>query len=592
MLRLIGSVIGLAFLMVACGGGGAVGSGTGGVGTGGQLSAPQNLQYGAGIGEVGLPYGPFPPTVSGTVTGYSVSPALPAGLTLDPTSGAISGTPLAASPATTYTFTASNEAGAATTALNLVVLVPPTLTYASPVTARVGAALTPLVPTLSGNIDTLSIQPALPDGLTFDPATGIVSGTPTRERVTVTYTITASNAGASTTADLALAVDPPPAGTAVTGVFRGETVMGLGYVSGTHSGLTDKSGAFTYEEGQGIAFSVGAVSIGAVRTAKNLVTPVDLVAQGTGTSNHVLNVVRFLMMLDQDGNPNNGIQMSAAVTAAAASWAPVDFDTTDLATTLGPIIQQASAADGVSHVLPDAATALAHLRAGFYCTHSGNYHGTFGAGHLAGFGRGDFTASVFPDGSMHSVAYASDTLPGFDVQTNDAVSPLLDGTFTQSAVSPSVDLQGSFADATYLSGTFVSPFTALGNFQAVADATVAATYKFTGTYTETFTDSTTGGPYSAPVFFGMDESNQVSALAVGDLYGGIALGALAGTVSGNTFTGTASYSYPGNGRPHTFHSPVSGTYSNTASGVIFVGQFSTNDNQEVITFTTVGCRAN
>jgi len=480
MLRTIGSATTLVLLLAACGGGGAVGDGTGGVGAGGQLSAPQNLQYGARIGEVGLPFGPFPPSVSGTVTGYSVSPALPAGLTLDPTSGAISGTPLAASPATTYTFTASNEAGAATTALNLVVLVPPTLTYASPVTGMVGAALTPLVPTLTGDITTLSIQPALPDGLTFDSATGIVSGTPTRERITATYTITASNAGASTTADLVLAVGPPPAGTAVTGVFRGETVIGLGYVSGSHSGLTNNSGAFTYEEGQGITFSVGAVSIGAVPMAKTLVTPVDLVAQGTGTSNRVLNVVRFLMMLDQDGNSNNGIQISAAVTAAAASWAPVDFDTAELPTTLGPIIQQASAADSVSHVLPDMATAKAHLSSAVYCMRSGSYYGTFGAGHLAGFGHGNFTASVFPDGSMHSVAYASDALPGFDVQTNDALSPLLDGTFEQSAVSPSVDLQGSFADATYLSGGFVSPFTALGNFQAVADASVAASYKLSG----------------------------------------------------------------------------------------------------------------
>ena len=162
------------------------------------------------------------------------------------------------------------------------------------------------------------------------------------------------------------------------------------------------------------------------------------------------------MMLDQDGNPNNGIQISAAVTAAAASWAPVDFDTADLPTTLAPLIQQASAADGVSHVLPDAATAQAHLRTGFYCMRSGNYYGTFGEAHLAGFGRGDFAASVFPDGSMHSVASASDTLPGFDVQTSDAVSPLLDGTFAQSADSPSVSLQGSFADPTYLSGTYVS----------------------------------------------------------------------------------------------------------------------------------------
>ena len=556
MLRTCGLVIAVAVLMVACGGGDSV-SGTPTVE---QVFRPHDLQYALGVGEVGFPFGPSPPSVSGTVTGYSVSPALPAGLTLDPTSGVISGTPLVGSPATTYVITASNAGGTATVAVTLLVLVPPTLTYTSPVTATMGVALPPLVPTLSGDADTLSIKPALPDGLTFDPATGIVSGTPSRERVAVTYTITASNSGgAYTTADLVLAVGPPPAGTAVTGVFRSDTVIGLGYVSGTHRGLTDKSGAFTYEVGQGITFSVGAVSIGAVPTAKALVTPVDLVAQGTGPSNHALNVVRFLLMLDQDGNPNNGIQISAAVTAAAASWAPVDFDTMDLPTTLGPIIHQASAADGVSHVLPDTATAQAHLRSAFYCMRSGSYYGTFGAGHLAGFGRGDFTASVFPDGSMHSVAYASDTLPGFDVQTNDAVSPLLDGTFAQSAVSPSVDLQGSFADATYLSGTFVTPFTALGNFQAVGNASVTATYKFTG---------------SGPVNFGMDDSNQVS---------GRAGGFLTGTVSGNTFTGTVAF-------PHEGHYPVSGTYSNTASGITLDGQY--NRASSVVTFSTVGCRAN
>jgi hypothetical protein len=579
MLRTGGLVIAVAWLMGACGGGGG-GGGGGGTTAVVAMSAPHDLQYGVGTGEVGSPYGPYPPSVSGTVTAYSVSPALPAGLTLDPTSGVISGTPLTASSGTTYTVTASNGAGAATAALTLVVLVPPTaLTYTSPVTATMGAALTPLVPTLSGDADRFAIKPVLPDGLTFDPATGIVSGTPSRERVAVTYTITASNSGgAYTTADLVLAVGPPPAGTAVTGVFRSDTVIGLGYVSGTHSGLTDKSGAFTYEVGRGITFSVGAVRIGAVPTAKALVTPVDLVAHGTGTSTHVLNVVRFLMMLDQDGNANNGIQISAAVTAAAASWTPVDFDTTDLPTTLGSFIQQASAADGVSHVLPDAATAQAHLRTGFYCTRSGNYYGTFGDRRLAGFGRGDFTASVFSDGSMHSLAYATDTLAGFDVQTNDAVSPLLDGTFAQSAVSPTVGVQGSFSDASVLTGTYRAALA--GSFQAIADASVAATYKFTGSYTATLNDPTKGGPYSGPVNFGMDDSNQVS---------GSALGALAGTVSGNTFTGTVSIR-PDPYSHHFAHFPATGIYSNTASGVTFDGQFSTNDS--VVTFSTVGCRAN
>ena len=369
MLRTIGLLTSSVFLMVACGGGG-----------GGAVPAPSGLQYAVGTGEVGSPYGPYPPSVTGTVTGYSVSPDLPAGLTLDPTTGVISGTPLAASSGTTYTVTASNRGGAATAVLTLEILVPPTaLTYTSPVTGMVGATLKQVVPALSGHADAFTVYPPLPPGLVLEPATGIVSGTPTSARLPLTYTVVASNmGGALTKSQFVLTVDPPPAGTAVTGVFRSDTVIGLGYVSGGHSGLTDKGGAFTYEEGQGITFSVGGLSIGGVPTAKTLVTPMDLVSQGTSTSNRVLNVVRFLMMLDQDGNINNGIQISAAVTAAAASWAPVDFDTTDLATTLGPIVQQASAADGVSHVLPDAAAAQAHLLTGSSCTHSGNYYGTYG----------------------------------------------------------------------------------------------------------------------------------------------------------------------------------------------------------------------
>ena len=488
-MRTCGLVFAVPLLVVACGGGG------GGTTAAVEMSAPHDLQYGVGTGEVGSPYGPYPPSVGGTVTGYSVTPALPAGLTLD-------------------------------------------------------------------------------------PATGVVSGTPTSARLPLTYTVVASNVnGAYTKSQFLLTVDPPPTGSAVTGVFRSDTVIGLGYVSGTHSGLTDKSGAFTYEEGQGIAFSVGQVAIGAVPTAKTLLTPVDLVAQGTGASNRALNVVRFLMMLDQDLNVNNGIQISAPVTAAAASWAPVDFDTTDLPTTLGPLIQQASAADGVSHVLPDAATAQAHLRTGFYCTHSGDYYGTFGGAHSTPGPRGDFIAHVFPDGSMHSLAYATDTLAGFDVQTNDAVSPLLDGTFAQSATTPSVGLQGSFADATYLSATYLADVA--GNFQAVGDASVTATYKFTGSYTETSNDETESSTSSGPVNLGMDDSNQVS---------GSAVGRLAGTVSGNTFTGTVSIIRFQYYARHRFTFPVSGTYSNTASGLTLDGQFSTTDS--VVTFSTVGCRAN
>ena len=530
MLRLIGLVTCLAFVLVACGGGsgGAVGGGTGGDNTGGgntggcneTTTAPCGLGYeGNTVADVGMAFGPLQPTYFGSVSAFSVNPALPAGLSFDTTTGVISGTPLAAESGTTYTITASNDAGSASTALNLVVLVPPTaLTYAAPVTGTVGTGLAPVVPSFSGDADTFTISPDLPAGLMLDSTNGILSGTPTSARPPLVYTVSAANGGgASTSYEMMLTVDPPAAGTAMTGVLRSDTVFGLGYASGTHSGLTDMNGAFTYEQGQAITFSVGRVTVGTVPTAKTLVTPVDLVGQGSGTSIRVLNVVRFLMMLDEDRNANNGIQISPAVTAEAARWAPVDFDTADLPTTLAAIIQRASAADHVSHVLPDAATAQAHLRTEIYCTRAGSYAGTFESNVAPGT-RGKFAASIFADGSMRSVAQATDTLV-FDIQTNDA-SPLLDTTFAQSADNPRVSVQGSFADETYISGTYLAADA--GNFQALADPNVAATYKFT------WTDES--GRHTLV----MDDSNQVSAVG----------GGLRGTVTGNIFTGTVTISFP------------------------------------------------
>ncbi|MGB0513338.1 MAG: Ig domain-containing protein, partial [Wenzhouxiangellaceae bacterium] len=79
-----------------------------------QAQPPMNLDYPAApfVFNVGNPISPEQlPTVTGAVDAYSISPALPAGITFNTGTGAIGGTPTATSPATNYTVTATNGAG-------------------------------------------------------------------------------------------------------------------------------------------------------------------------------------------------------------------------------------------------------------------------------------------------------------------------------------------------------------------------------------------------------------------------------------------------------------------------------------------------
>jgi hypothetical protein len=62
-----------------------------------------------------------PSNAGGTAASWSISPALPAGLSFSSATGAISGTPSASSVATTYTVTATNAAGNGTTTITVTV---------------------------------------------------------------------------------------------------------------------------------------------------------------------------------------------------------------------------------------------------------------------------------------------------------------------------------------------------------------------------------------------------------------------------------------------------------------------------------------
>lgn len=176
------------------------------------LSTPVNLSYATPvIYGVNVPIVNDSPTVTGTVTHYAVSPALPAGLVLDSITGILAGTPTAASITTNYTITARNVAGSTTANLGITVLaVPSNLAYTTPVAYGVNIAAIPNTPSVTGTVAHYSVSPVLPNGLQLDSNTGILSGTATATVSAANYTVTASNIAGATTSAINIRVVIPP----------------------------------------------------------------------------------------------------------------------------------------------------------------------------------------------------------------------------------------------------------------------------------------------------------------------------------------------------------------------------------------------
>jgi hypothetical protein len=156
------------------------------------------------IFQLGVPEGMTADSVSSDTT-ITVSPALPAGLALDSGTGTISGTPTALSPGQPYILSAVNGQGAVIAKMNLEVNDGP-LFYPSPVILAVGSSMTPLASRGTKYLSGYSVSPALPAGLSLDPMTGDISGTPTEASAPIYYTVSGADVGFSREYGLTLGV--------------------------------------------------------------------------------------------------------------------------------------------------------------------------------------------------------------------------------------------------------------------------------------------------------------------------------------------------------------------------------------------------
>ncbi len=135
----------------------------------------------------------------GTLT-YALTPDLPTGLRFDAETRMLSGTPLEAMDEATYTLTATDSDGdEATLMFTLSVMADPMPAFGDTTIAAQGyqhQAIDPLtLPQATGGDEplTYTLTPDLPDSLTFDAETRIVSGTPLEAMDETTYTLIATD---------------------------------------------------------------------------------------------------------------------------------------------------------------------------------------------------------------------------------------------------------------------------------------------------------------------------------------------------------------------------------------------------------------
>ncbi len=109
-------------------------------------------------------------TVTGTVDTFTVVPALPAGLSLNPATGAITGTPTAVSQASNYTVVAHNASGTATAVLSIAVTAPVSSIRPSGFAIRVDGAAHPytfaIAPEAAASTDAMTLTILDPWGRT------------------------------------------------------------------------------------------------------------------------------------------------------------------------------------------------------------------------------------------------------------------------------------------------------------------------------------------------------------------------------------------------------------------------------------------
>jgi para-nitrobenzyl esterase len=245
----------------------------------------------------------------------------------------------------------------------------------------------------------------------------------------------------------------------LTGVFIDSAVKGVRWVSGDMAGTTDIAGSFQYKSGATVQFYVGDVLLGEA-TGNSVLIPVDLVASAQDITNPtVINIIRFLITLDNDNDPSNGIEINKA-SANLAMGETIDFaqSTSDFAAS--GIIQVlistlTSATDAGARSLTTVSVAQAHAENSIQDLLAGVYSGTY-----SGDNSGTWVGNISTSGVFTGTAVSSIETVSFAGLVS-----------TNGSGSTDFETSGGVSDGTTFSGTFNPDGTGAGTWDWFGEET-------------------------------------------------------------------------------------------------------------------------
>lgn len=163
-----------------------------------------------------------------------------------------------------------------------------------------------------------------------------------------------------------------------TGTFIDSPVANIDYRTYSRTSKTNDAGEFVYSGSEYIIFSIGDIDFPGVN-ASVVITPLDLARTDDVTDTVVVNIVRLLISLDADSDPDNGIQIGDQAKSVAQGMT-VDFgsrsfddDVADLVANSGSVTTELVTAIVAQRHLEASLDAIASDRDGDGVGDNGDY---------------------------------------------------------------------------------------------------------------------------------------------------------------------------------------------------------------------------